>query len=138
MGLTRAGSNPAPGIFKKLKKEAKKAAQKSYSPYSKFEVGASVLSKNKKIYSGTNIENASYGLTICAERVAIFKGVSEGEREFITIAIYTNSSKLSYPCGACLQVMSEFMPQDAVVIIFSENEEKIKRLNELIPQPFKF
>jgi len=87
---------------------AKKACSNAYAPYSKFNVGAALLTKNGKIFTGSNIENASYGATVCAERVAIFKAVSEGEREFESIAIYTNADKLSFPCGICRQVMIEF------------------------------
>ncbi len=135
MGLTRAGSSPAPGMFKKLKEKAKKASENAYAPYSKFKVGAAILGLSGKIYTGSNIENSSYGLTVCAERVALFKGVSEGEKKFIALAVYTE--KIAYPCGACLQVLSEFADKDMKILLFSSKEEKIFSLLELYPNPFK-
>ncbi|HOC53126.1 MAG TPA: cytidine deaminase [Caldisericia bacterium] len=114
---------------------AKKACSNAYAPYSKFNVGAALLTKNGKIFTGSNIENASYGATVCAERVAIFKAVSEGEREFESIAIYTNADKLSFPCGICRQVMIEFS-KDLIIILSNEKEKKIYTLKEILPYPF--
>lgn len=114
---------------------AKKASMNAYAPYSKFYVGAALLAKNGKIFTGSNIENASYGATVCAERVAIFKAVSEGEKDFESIAIYTNSDKLSFPCGICRQVMSEFS-NDLIIILSNERERKIYTLKEILPFPF--
>ncbi|MGC8842903.1 MAG: cytidine deaminase [bacterium] len=118
---------------------AKAASANSYSPFSHFPVGAAILTANHKIYSGCNVENSSFGLTICAERVAIFKAISEGEREFLALAIY--SPVLSPPCGACLQVLSQFVsaPDDFLIISF-DKEGKTKRwsLSQLLPFPFTF
>jgi len=114
---------------------AKKARSNAYAPYSKFYVGAALLTKNGKIFTGSNIENASYGATVCAERVAIFKAVSEGEREFESIAIYTNADKLSFPCGICRQVMIEFS-KDLIIILSNEKEKEIYTLKEILPYPF--
>ena len=114
---------------------AKKARSNAYAPYSKFYVGAALLTKNGKIFTGSNIENASYGATVCAERVAIFKAVSEGEREFESIAIYTNADKLSFPCGICRQVMIEFSI-DLIIILSNEKEKEIYTLKEILPYPF--
>ncbi len=114
---------------------AKKACDNAYAPYSKFNVGAALLTKNGKIFTGSNIENASYGATVCAERVAIFKAVSEGEREFESIAIYTNTDELSFPCGICRQVMIEFS-KDLIIILSNEKEKKIYTLKEILPYPF--
>lgn len=114
---------------------AKKASEKAYAPYSNFKVGAILLTKSRKIFTGSNIENASFGATVCAERVAIFKAVSEGEKEFEILVVYTNSNKLSYPCGICRQVMTEFS-KDLIVIISNEKEYKKFTLNEILPYPF--
>lgn len=89
---------------------AKESAKLAYAPYSDFHVGAALLTKDGTVYTGCNIENASYGATICAERTAIFKAVSEGKREFEKIAV------TAYPCGMCLQVMQEFMPEGEVIV----------------------
>jgi len=114
---------------------AKKASINAYAPYSGFNVGAALLTKSGKIFTGSNIENASYGATVCAERVAIFKAVSENEKEFEGIAIYTDSDKLSFPCGICRQVMSEFS-KDLIIILSNEKDRKIYTLKEILPYPF--
>ncbi|MGB9749676.1 MAG: cytidine deaminase [Caldisericia bacterium] len=114
---------------------AKKASLNAYAPYSGFKVGAALLTKSGKIFTGSNIENASYGATVCAERVAIFKAVSENEKEFEGIAIYADSNKLSFPCGICRQVMSEFS-QNLIIILSNEKDRKIYTLKEILPYPF--
>jgi len=96
--------------IKSLFLAAEDAMQNSYSPYSKFSVGASLLTKDGKIFQGTNVENISYGLSICAERVAIFVAISNGHRHFTDMAIVTNARKYTFPCGACRQVLMEFNP----------------------------
>lgn len=113
---------------------ARKARNNAYIPYSKFAVGAALLAKSGCIYTGANIENASYGLTICAERTAIVKAVSEGEREFEAIAIAADTEKPVLPCGACLQVMAEF--HVGRVIIGNLTEEKEVSLSDLLPHNF--
>ena len=113
--------------------EAKEAMSFSYSPYSKFKVGAAVLASGK-VFTGCNIENASYGLSICAERVALFKAISEGYLDIEAIAIY--GEKMPYPCGACLQVMTEFCKEDCRIIISDGKNIKIHKLGELLPFPF--
>lgn len=120
---------------KLLIEEAKKAKEKAYAPYSNFKVGAALLTKSGKIYTGCNIENASYGATVCAERVAIFKAVSEGDKEFEAIAVYTDTEKLAFPCALCRQVMYEFSP-DIKIISANRNTHEIKTLKELFPYPF--
>lgn len=92
----------------------------SYSPYSHFKVGAALLGKSGKVYCGTNVENASFGLSICAERAAIFRAVAEGEKEFEAIAIVADGSTPTAPCGACRQVLVEF-GLDMIVILASED-----------------
>lgn len=114
---------------------AKNASKRAYAPYSNFNVGAALLTKSGKIFTGSNIENASYGATVCAERVAIFKAISEGEKDFEIMAIYSNSEKLSFPCGICRQVMVEFS-KDLKIILSNEKERKIFTLKEILPYPF--
>ncbi|HHT9124720.1 MAG TPA: cytidine deaminase [Candidatus Brocadiia bacterium] len=119
-----------------LIKKAKEAMAKAYSPYSHFKVGAAVLTKSGKIYTGCNIENCSYGLTICAERVAIFNAVSSGEREFDAIAIVTDSTELTPPCGACRQVIWEFSKDVVVLLTNLQGKQKTTKISDLLPIPF--
>jgi cytidine deaminase len=121
----------------KLRIAAKQAAKFAYAPYSKFKVGAAILTSKGKIFSGANIENASYGLTVCAERVALSKAVSEGEKSFQAIAIYTNTKDFTYPCGACRQVLAEFSPNLYIILINSKSEIKQHLLSSLLPHLFK-
>jgi len=119
----------------KLIEIAIKAKEKAYVPYSKFKVGAALLTKNGKVYTGCNIENSSYGLSICAERVAIFKAVSEGETEFEKIVIVADTNKIIRPCGACRQVMSEF--GDFEIVMVSKGGEISKSsVRKLLPYNF--
>ena len=119
----------------KLIDTASEAIRNSYSPYSSFPVGAAVLTESGRIYGGCNIENASYGATVCAERVAIFKAVSEGETRIKAVAIYTNAANLAFPCGMCLQVMSEFS-DDIPIILASDTLVRVYQLSELLPHRF--
>ena len=123
-------------IFKKLLATAKEAAKHSYSPYSHFSVGAAVMTEEGSIYSGTNIENASYGDTVCAERVAIFKAVSEGARKLLALAVYSKKAALAYPCGMCLQVINEFADGEMPVLVAGNVGEKQYKLSDLLPHPF--
>ena len=114
---------------------AVKARRKAYAPYSKFHVGAALLAENGAIFTGCNVENASYGLTICAERVAIFKAISEGVQSFTAIAISVPGG--GAPCGACRQVMNEFSPK--LAIIMGDQTGEIMRettLDILLPDAF--
>lgn len=115
---------------------AVKAAERSYSPYSHFKVGAALLAEDGKIFTGCNIENASYSLTNCAERTAVFKAVSEGAKKFKAIAVAGSGSndfsKPCAPCGACLQVLSEFCGDDLVVVL----SNGWYRLADLMPMRF--
>lgn len=120
-----------------LIKHALEAREKAHSPYSKYKVGAALLSRSGTIYTGCNVENASYGLTVCAERVAFFKAVSEGEKDFSGIAVATPNG--APPCGACLQVMAEFVEDFSsfqVILVSAEGESKILTLRELYPFGF--
>lgn len=121
---------------------AVEARKNSYSPYSKFKVGAALLAASGKVYTGCNIENASYSPTNCAERTAFFKAVSEGEHDFKKIAIVCGYEELlnqyCSPCGVCLQVMSEFCNSDFEIILAkNEQDYKTYKLGELLPQAFK-
>ena len=108
----------------------------AYVPYSHFPVGAALLCKDGAVFTGCNIENAAYGDTICAERTAIFKAVSEGHRDFAAIAIAGRSDDYCYPCGACRQVLYEFGPDMEVVCLNKDNEEKHLHIKELLPYGF--
>ncbi len=120
----------------KLLQRAAEVRERAYAPYSNYFVGAAILATSGKIYTGCNVENASYGLTVCAERNAIFKAVSEGEREFVAIAVVTANG--GSPCGACRQVIYEFMNPDAPVAIADAQLENIAHftVGELLPDGF--
>ena len=120
-----------------LIKLAQEAAKKAYAPYSNFKVGAALLCKSGNVYTGCNVENSSYGASNCAERTAAFKAVSEGEREFVKIAIVSEKGGLTFPCGICRQVLSEFMPNGRIVLYSDEHGIKEFTLNELLPYAFK-
>jgi len=100
-----------------LIEEAKKAREKAYVPYSKFEVGAALLTTDGKVYHGCNIENAAYSMCNCAERTALFKAYSEGDRDFQLLAVVADTERPCSPCGACRQVISELCPQDMKVVL---------------------
>lgn len=114
---------------------AKKASENAYAPYSHFYVGAALLTKNGKVYLGCNIENSSYGATNCAERTAIFNAMSAGEREFEKIAVIAKDGSTAFPCGICLQVMHEVMPEG--IVILENGEELVEyHLKDLLPFGF--
>ena len=115
---------------------ADKALENAYAPYSKFHVGAALLCKDGTVFTGCNIENATYGATNCAERTAIFKAVSEGQRDFEAIAIVSSGGGETFPCGICRQVMAEFAPEMKIVLRNENNEECIYTLVELLPKSF--
>lgn len=123
--------------YKNLVSKAFEGRKNAYAPYSNFKVGAAVLAEDGKIYTGCNIENASYGATNCAERTAIFKAVSEGNRTIEAIAIVGIKNDYTYPCGVCRQVISEFASKDTKIILGkNENEYLIRTLDELLPGAF--
>ena len=107
---------------------AKKELKNSYSPYSGFKVAAALITKNGKVYTGANIENSSYSATVCAERVALFKAISNGERGFEAIAIVCEKGDFCYPCGVCRQVMMEFCRPDSFRVITAKNATKASEL----------
>ncbi|QSS98423.1 cytidine deaminase [Pontibacillus sp. ALD_SL1] len=116
---------------------AKEVRNRAYVPYSKFPVGAAILMKSGKVYEGCNIENAAYPVTCCAERVAIFKAISEGETDFEQIAVVADTNRPVPPCGSCRQVISEFFDQDTKVHTTNlSGEVKTLTVRELLPYSF--
>ena len=121
----------------KVIEAARLAAENAYVPYSKFRVGAALITKNGEIFQGCNIENASFGLTNCAERTAIFKAVSEGYCDFECLAVYGDTKEPISPCGACRQVMAEFFESDSKVILIAEDKSTVEMtVGELLPYSF--
>jgi cytidine deaminase len=124
-------------VLIQLTRRAREASRYAWAPYSKFPVGAAVLTDDGAVYGGANVENASYGLSMCAERIAIFQAVAHGARGIVAIAVYTPTPQATPPCGACRQVVAEFGP-DALVICSTDDAkaERRFRLGELLPQGF--
>lgn len=125
------------GEYSKLIEEAIDAREFAYVPYSNFKVGAAVLMEDGSIYSGCNIENASFGATNCAERTAIFKAVSEGKKEIKALAEIGDIKNYTMPCGICRQVISEFISEDIdIILIKDKNDFVIKKFSEIFPLSF--
>jgi cytidine deaminase len=122
---------------KELIKRATEAREKAYVPYSEFPLGAALLTEDGEIFTGSNIENATYGLTNCAERTAIFKSVSEGYNNIEAVLIVSDTDKPVTPCGSCRQVISEFGGQIEVIMVTLDGKEISRQINELLPGPFK-
>ena len=132
----------------RMLREARAAAKNAYAPFSKLKVGAAVLTANGHVHSGCNVENSSYGLTVCAERVAIFKAVSAGERRIKAVAVFASfpqsaidnrqskMPQLTPPCGACLQVIAEFSENPEIILSNGRSTKKY-RLRELLPLGFR-
>jgi cytidine deaminase len=108
----------------------------AHAPYSGFRVGAAVRTADGRLFTGCNIENATYGLTLCAERVAVFKAMSEGAREFVQVAVVADTDPLTPPCGACRQILSEFCPRAEIVLGNLGGRVEFRRIEELFPSPF--
>ena len=121
--------------FIELIQSASEARLKAYAPYSRFAVGAAVQCRSGAIYVGTNIENISYGLTVCAERIAIGSAVAAGEREFVAIAVIADTVEPIVPCGACRQFLAEFAPDLIIVSATLRGDQKIENLSHLLPDP---
>lgn len=119
-----------------LERTATHAASKAHAPYSKFPVGAAVLSKSGAIYPGCNVENASYGLCNCAERTAVFSAIAAGETRIEAVVVYTPTSTATAPCGACRQVLSEFGPEALVISICDSPDRIESTVNALLPHAF--
>jgi len=115
---------------------ARKAQTKALAPYSNFPVGAVLETKSGKLYTGCNIEVSSYGLTICAERVAMFKALSEGESEFTRLVVTANTRELCPPCGACRQVLLEYAPDLKLILLNSQGKTKETTIAALLPEAF--
>jgi len=120
----------------KLIQEAKKSQKYSAAKYSQFKVGAAITTKSGRIYGGCNVESSSYGLTICAERVALTKAISEGESDFESIAIVGPKDEYCSPCGACRQLLHDYAP-DLEIILTNNSDIKIFKLQELLPHAFE-
>jgi cytidine deaminase len=118
----------------KLIASATAARERAYAPYSGYKVGAALRGKPGRVYTGCNVENAAYGSSMCAERTAIFKAVSEGEREFEAIAVVTENG--GSPCGACRQVMMEFAPGMTVIIADTQGQARVTTVRDLLPDEF--
>lgn len=123
---------------KELLNVALDASRHSYSPYSKVKVGVALLTSSGKIYTGCNIESGSFGLTCCAERVAVFKAVSEGERRFLKMAVVTSRDTLITPCGSCRQVLAEWGEDLEIIMATCNGEMEHTTLEKLFPKPFRF
>jgi len=119
-----------------LIKLAKEVRENSFAPYSKFKVGSTVVTKKGKIYSGCNVESASYGLTVCAERVAIWKAISEGERDLAEIVVVADTKKLTPPCGVCRQIIWEFCGDVPVTLANLQDDIETISMKELLPRAF--
>lgn len=126
----------SPPTLRRLEKAARAAAKAAHAPYSQFRVGAAVLAGSGKIYSGCNVENASFGLSNCAERTAIFSAVAAGERKIRCVAVYTPTLHATPPCGACRQVINEFGPQARVIAVCRSGERIDTTLDALLPGAF--
>lgn len=123
-------------LLVEMERAARQAADRSYCPYSKFSVGAAVLTDTGEIFSGCNVENASFGLTNCAERTAIFQAVAKGCTEIVAVVVYTPTTKAILPCGACRQVINEFGPKAKVVSICDTDHRIETTLSFLLPEAF--
>lgn len=121
--------------YQELLKMAYEATEHSYAPYSKFKVGAALLTEDGKVFTGCNIECASFGATNCAERTAVFKAVSEGYKNYKAIAVVSESEKFTYPCGICRQVLNEFAPEIDIVLD-NHGEMLVINLKEMLPYSF--
>ena len=122
--------------FQSLLETAQKARLQSVAPFSGFLVGAAVKTDSGKVYTGCNVESASYGLTVCAERVAIWKALSEGERNFTELAVVADTETLTPPCGTCRQIIWEFARNATIVFANLEGQSEVFHMAELLPRAF--
>jgi len=120
----------------KLLEAALAAREKAHAPFSKFRVGAAIEDEIGRIFTGCNIENATYGLTMCAERVAVFKAISEGARKFTRVAVAADTDVLTPPCGACRQILWEFCGDAELTLVNLRGKTETCRMKELFPRPF--
>lgn len=122
--------------MKTLIGEALRVREHAHAPYSKFKVGAAIEDAEGRIHAGCNIENATFGLTMCAERVAVFKGISEGARRFVRVAVAADTNVLTPPCGSCRQILWEFAGDVEVILVNLQGNSEIHKLRDLFPRPF--
>ena len=122
--------------MKDLIEQARKSRENAHAPFSNFKVGAALLTESGKVITGCNIENASYGLTMCAERVAIFKAISEGEKNFKHLAVVADTENLTPPCGACRQIIWEFCGDVPVILSNLHGKKETVQMSELLPRAF--
>src|SRR5678815_879759 len=122
-------------LYTDLVQAASGARTQAYAPYSRLAVGAAVQCKSGAVFVGSNVENISYGLTICAERIAIGSAVAAGEREFVAIAVVADTTEPSVPCGACRQFLAEFAPNLIIVSATVQGDQKVENLSHLLPDP---
>lgn len=115
---------------------AREAQNNAYAPYSAFKVGAALLCEDKRIYRGCNVENASYGATVCAERNAIFAAVADGKRDFKALAVVCSGEDFAFPCGICRQVISELAPKAIIILANQEGEIREYEIEKLLPDSF--
>lgn len=123
--------------FDKLRTLAREVAEKAYSPYSKVRVGAALLAEDGQVFTGCNVENASFGATLCAERTALGHAISAGQQQFTALAIWASPESLLMPCGICRQMLFEFSPELAIVIDSNGAGPKYTKLDELLPSGVK-
>jgi len=121
--------------FEKLVTEAEKAMNNAYAPYSNFRVGAAIMAADGRIFTGCNVENSSFGLSICAERSAVFNAVLNGCKKFVALAVFTDTEEVTEPCGACRQVLSEFC-DDLDIILSTPYKQKTEKLSDIFPSGF--
>lgn len=121
---------------RQLMRAARRARRRALAPFSRFQVGAAVETRAGKIYSGCNVESATYGLTVCAERVALFTAVAAGERKFRRLAVVANTNRLTPPCGACRQVIWELCGDVEILLANLKGKVRVVRSRHLLPEPF--
>lgn len=129
-------TNPTDSRREALIDAARAAREHAHAPYSQFKVGAALRAKSGRIFTGCNVENATFGLTVCAERVAVWKAISEGERGFDSVAVVTESDTLTPPCGACRQILWEFCGDAEIILANLKGQVEVYRLSALFPKPF--
>lgn len=125
-----------PAVLRRLIRTARECAENAYAPYSRFKVGAAVLSTEGRITGGCNVENASYGLTVCAERNAVFRAVADGAKQVAVVLVYGGAVHPAPPCGACRQVMAEFGADATVISLSRAGNRSVWRMSELLPAAF--
>jgi cytidine deaminase len=123
-------------LIRSLLENARMARDAAYAPYSNFKVGAAVEAEDGRIFTGCNVENATYGLTICAERAAIFHAISEGARRFKRVAVAADTDRLTPPCGACRQILWEFCGDAELTLVNLAGQTEIFHVRDLLPRPF--